>query len=397
MVEQACSSPDRIVCVVGLAGAGKTTATRAVARSFERAGVTVLGVAPSGIAAERLGDEAGIRATTIHALLADLRREDLLAGSVVIVDEASMADTRTLVSLLEQVERAQGKAVLIGDPLQLPSVAAGGLFVAIARELGAVELRENRRQVDPNERELLAALRGGDPRLYLAHAASSGRLVVADDRSEAKRALLSDWWQHGSLEPSENVMIALRRDDVLDLNLAAHTLMTDAGRLGPDRLAVGEIELAPGDRVVCRENDRTLGVRNGTRGTILTIHAEARSLTLRTDAGRTVEIPPDYLERGRIELGYAITGHASQGVTLDRAFVLAPASGAQQEWGYVALSRARLQTRIYALERDLDPDDHLPTLAASDGLERVARSLAEQAAKPLARDLVREAGVELEL
>ena len=256
---------------------------------------------------------------------------------------------------------------------------------------------QNRRQVDPNERELLAALRGGDPRLYLAHAASSGRLVVADDRGEAKRVLLSDWWQHGSLAPSENVMIALRRDDVLDLNLAAHVLMTDAGRLGRERLAVGEIELASGDRVVCRENDRTLAVRNGTRGTILTVDGEACSLTLQTDAGRTVEIPPDYLERGRIELGYAITGHASQGITLDRAFVLAPASGARQEWGYVAFSRARLQTRIYAVERDLDPDDHLPTMPTGDGLERVARSLAEQAAKPLARDLVREAGVELEL
>ena len=189
MVELACSSPDRIVCVVGLAGAGKTTATRAVARSFERAGVTVLGVAPSGIAAERLGDEAAIRATTIHALLDDLRRGDLPAGSVVIVDEASMADTRTLVALLEQVERAQGKAVLIGDPLQLPSVAAGGLFAALAREVGAVELRENRRQVDANERELLASLRQGDPGPYLAQAAVAGRLVVAADRSETKRAI----------------------------------------------------------------------------------------------------------------------------------------------------------------------------------------------------------------
>ncbi len=308
-----------------------------------------------------------------------------------------MADTRTLVALLEQVERAQGKAVLIGDPLQLPSVAAGGLFAALAREVGAVELRENRRQVDANERELLASLRQGDPGPYLAQAAVAGRLVVAADRSEAKRALLSDWWQHGSVAPSENVMIALRRDDVLDLNLAGHRLMSDAGKLGRERLAVGEIELLPGDRIVCRENDRILGVRNGTRGTILTIDGEARSLTLRTDAGLTVEISPDYLERGRIELGYAITGHASQGVTVDRAFVLAPASGAHQEWGYVALSRARLQTRIYAVERDLDPDDHLPTLLTGDGLERVARSLAEQAAKPLARDLVREAGVELEL
>jgi conjugative relaxase-like TrwC/TraI family protein len=396
MVEHSCSSPNRVVCVVGLAGAGKTTATSALARAFERARVPVIGTAPSGIAAERLADEAGIRSTTIHALLAELRREPLRRGSVIVVDEASMADTRTLVALLEHVERANGKAILIGDPLQLPSVAAGGLFGAIAREIGATELRENRRQVDPEERELLASLRAGEPRAYLAHAAAAGRLTITDDRSDAKAALLADWWEHGSSEPEENVMLALRCDDVLDLNLSAHKLMTDAGRLGSERLAIGHIELAPGDRVICRENNDATGVRNGTRGRVLAIDSGRRSLSLRTDTGHTVEIPPDYVARERVELGYAITGHTSQGVTVDRAFVLAPTSGAQREWGYVALSRARLETRIYAVERDLDPDAHVPPPRSTDGLNQVARSLEQPSAESLARDLVRHSGIELQ-
>ncbi|MDP9255658.1 MAG: relaxase domain-containing protein, partial [Actinomycetota bacterium] len=397
MVESSCSSRDRVVCVVGLAGAGKTTATSALARAFEQAEVPVIGAAPSGIAAERLAEEAGIRATTIHALLAELRREPLRGGSVIVVDEASMADTRTLVALLEQVERANGKAILIGDPLQLPSVAAGGLFGAIARELGATELRENRRQADPQERDLLASLRAGEPCDYLAHAASAGRLTITGDRSDAKATLLADWWEHGSSEPKENVMLALRRDDVLDLNLAAHLLMTDAGKLGTQRLAIGIIELAPGDRVVCRENCNTAGVRNGTRARVLAVDSERRSVSLLTDTGHTVEIPPDYLARGRVELGYAITGHASQGVTIDRAFVLAPTSGTQREWGYVALSRARLETRIYAAENDLDPGEHLPSLASDDTLNRVAHALEQTAAEALALDLARQSGIELEL
>lgn len=396
MVERSCSSRDRVVCVVGLAGAGKTTATHALARAFERAGVSVIGAAPSGIAAERLGEEAGIRATTIHALLGELRREPLRGGPVVVVDEASMADTRTLVALLEQVERSNGKAILIGDPLQLPSVAAGGLFAAITRELGATELSGNRRQVDPHERQLLASLRAGEPRAYLAHAAAAGRLTISDNRSDAKAALLADWWEHGSSEPRENVMLALRRDDVLDLNLGAHTLMTDAGRLGRERLAIGHIELAAGDRVVCRENNQATGVRNGTRGTVVAVDHELRSLALRTDAGHAVEIPPDYVARGRVELGYAVTGHASQGVTVDRAFVLAPTSGSQREWGYVALSRARLETRIYAVESDPDLDTHVPPPPPGDTLNRVARALEQMAAEPLARDLVRRSGIELE-
>ena len=396
MVEHACSSPDRVVCVIGLAGAGKTTATRALARSFEHASVTVIGAAPSGIAAERLAEEAGIPATTLHALLTELRRNPLARGAVVIVDEASMADTRTLVALLEHVERANAKAVLIGDPLQLPSVAAGGLFTAITRELGATELRENRRQLDPEEREALASLRAGEPRAYLAHAATAGRLTITDERTDAKLALLTDWWKHGSADPSENLMLALRRDDVIDLNLAAHTLMTDAGRLGDERLSIGDIELAPGDRIICRENNTAIGVRNGTRGSVLAVDREHRSLSLQTDAGRTIDIPPDYLARGRVELGYAVTGHASQGITIDRAFVLAPDSGSQREWGYVALSRARLETRVYAVERDLDIEAHAPMPPTVDVVNRIALTLEQTAAQPLARDLVLRSGLGIE-
>ena len=275
-----------------------------------------------------------------------------------------MADTRTLVALIEQVERAEAKAVLIGDPLQLPSVAAGGLFAAITRDLGVVELRENRRQINPEERGALAALRAGDPRAYLAQAAAAGRITTANERGEAKSALLTDWWKHGSSDPRENVMLALRRDDVLDLNLAAHTLMDDAGRLGDQRLAIGNIDLASGDRIICRENNATTGVRNGTRGTVLAVDEERRSLSLLTDAGRTVDIAPEYVARGRVELGYVVTGHASQGITIDRAFVLSPDSGSQREWGYVAFSRARLETRVYAMERDIE--SHAPRLSPPD-------------------------------
>jgi conjugative relaxase-like TrwC/TraI family protein len=131
------SSRDRVVCVVGLAGSGKTTATRAVADAFRAAGVPVLGAAPSGIAAEKLQDETGIPSTTLHRLL----QRELPDRCLVVVDEAGMAETRILAPLLEQVEQARGKVVLIGDPCQLPAVGAGGLFTGIVERHGAIETR----------------------------------------------------------------------------------------------------------------------------------------------------------------------------------------------------------------------------------------------------------------
>lgn len=87
-----------------------------------------LGAAPSGTAARALATATGLRATTLHRLLANTERDGLPTSCVVIVDEAGMADTRTLTPLLRHVQQADAKIILIGDPEQLPSVGAGGLF-----------------------------------------------------------------------------------------------------------------------------------------------------------------------------------------------------------------------------------------------------------------------------
>ena len=139
MLRGVASSRDRVVCVVGLAGSGKTTATRAVADAFRAAGVPVLGAGPSGIAAEKLQDETGIPSTTLHRLL----QRQLPERCLVVVDEAGMAETRILAPLLERIEQARAKIVLIGDPCQLPAVGAGGLFTGIVERHGASELGEN--------------------------------------------------------------------------------------------------------------------------------------------------------------------------------------------------------------------------------------------------------------
>lgn len=397
MVRHACETPDRVVCVVGLAGAGKTTASRAIGDALRANGIDVVGAAPSGVAAERLADGADIPSTTIHSLIERTSHAPLPQGCVVIVDEASMADTRSLTALLEQVDHACGKAILMGDPDQLPSVGAGGLFAEIAGRLGAAELRENRRQIDPIQHELLEAVRDGDPLDYLSHAVRTGRLVVAADPDDAKAALVADWWQHAEGDPAGNVMIALRRADVADLNTGAQELMERGNRRGPNRIVVDDTELAAGDRIICRRNDRAVGVRNGTRATILDVDERARAITVQTDRDDTLTLPRRYLDDGHVQLGYAMTGHSSQSLTVERAFVLAPDHGEQREWGYVTLSRARRATRIYVTEAALEVETHAPGQDRPDGLNRLARALAASAARPLAHTVDRDRSVGVEL
>ena len=173
-----------------------------------------------------------------------------------------MAETRTLAPLLEPAHAADGKAILVGDPSQLPAVGAGGLYAALCERLGALELLDNRRQRDLAERTALTQLRRGYSEPYLAHAASRGRLTVGDDPTAAKRRLLEDWWQTAQHDLLGTVMFAHRRADVRDLNDAAHTLMLRTGRLGPEAVDLGGRELRAGDRVLCRRNDSLLGIRN---------------------------------------------------------------------------------------------------------------------------------------
>ena len=342
MVEEVTTRRSRVICVVGLAGAGKTTATHAVATAFAQAGVPLLGAAPSGVAAEKLQDETGISSTTLHRLLEQARNEGGLPHRcVLIVDEAAMAETRTLAPLLELVEQAEAKAILIGDPHQLPSVGAGGLFAGIVEREGAVILTENRRQHDPLEQDALARVRAGVGRDYLAYAELRQRLVVSDDHVTTRARLLADWWQHARDDLPSNVMLALRRRDVTDLNQLARQLMDTDGRLGTHRLNLAGAEFAAGDRVICLRNNATLDVKNGTTGTIQRVNPDRHTLTLATDRGPTVALNRRYLDAGNLRHAYALTGHAAQGLTVNRAFVLGTGEARLREWGYVALSRAR--------------------------------------------------------
>ena len=384
MLRVVAASRDRVVCVVGLAGAGKTTATRAVREAFEASGVTVVGAAPSGVAAQQLQDETGIVSTTLHRLLASREETALPAGCLFVIDEAGMADTRVLARVLDRADEAGAKVLLVGDPHQLPAVGAGGLFTAIVERAGAVELTENSRQHDQAERKALAAVRGGRGRDYLAYAENCQRLVVADTDLSAQTRLVTDWWQEARTNLSGTIVIALRRNDVAELNTLARELMDAHGLLGQERLTTRGGELAVGDRVVCLHNSDRLGVRNGTRATIHSVDLKRKAIVLNTDRGDTVEIAGAYLNAGHVQHAYALTGHRAQGITVDRAFVLATADGKMQEWGYVALSRARKQTRIYTTDEQLDRESHFHELDDRPGTSRVADALEQSAAEDLA-------------
>ncbi len=228
---------------------------------------------------------------------------------------------------------------------------------------------------------MLARLRAGDAEPYLAHAARRGRLAVEENPTTAKERLLHDWWREARRNPTASVMLAYRRADVDELNRAAHALMLRDCRLDDRSVTLGNREYRVGDKVLCRKNDNHLGLRNGMRGTVVGL--EDDELTVR-DARTARRVPFEYAAE-HLHYGYALTGHAAQGITVDRAFVLFPDHGALREWGYVACTRARLETRVYLAGTDaLDRETPLREPEPAAPAERASRALQRPAAEAVA-------------
>jgi hypothetical protein len=364
MVRDLCQGGQGVAVVVGRAGTGKTFALGIARHAWQLDGYRLLAAAPTGIATLSLQGEGFEDVATVDRLLGDLDRgqEQLDARTVLVVDEAGMVGSRKLTRLLEHAQQTRAKVVLVGDDRQLAAIGAGGGFRALRLRLGASELVENRRQQQAWEREALDLVRSGLVEEAVAAYQAHDRVVAADSKPAATLALLQDWWaayDRAECDPAEEVVVlAARRTEVDRLNTACQEVLAARGRLGAERLQVEDRHLAVGDRVVCGKNAiAELGVANGSRGTITALDAQARTLTIRLDGseGRTVTLPWSYLDgrsRGernrRVDLAYATTGHRAQGLTRGRALVRL--TGTEDvNWLYVQLSRARQDTRLYAV------------------------------------------------
>jgi conjugative relaxase-like TrwC/TraI family protein len=404
MVRDLCQGGQGVAVVVGRAGTGKTFALGIARHAWQLGGYRLLASAPTGIATVSLQGEGFEDVATCDRILGDLDRggEQLDARTVLVVDKAGMLGSRKLARLLEHAQQAQAKVVLVGDDRQLASIDAGGGFRALRMRLGASELIENRRQHQAWEREALELVRSGLVEEAVAAYQAHDRMVAADSKPAATLALLQDWWiawqqaDHDSTQ--EVVVLAARRAEVDRLNTLCQELLADRGRLGAQRLQVEDRQLAVGDRVVCGHNAiAELGVANGTRGVVTALDLQARTLTLRLDGpdGRTVVLPRSYLDgRGggernrRVDLAYATTGHRAQGLTRGRALVRLTGSE-DVNWLYVQLSRARQDTRLYAV---VGPESHgageldLPDREQPDGYLQLAQALSRAGGQSLAID-----------
>lgn len=361
--------------VVGYAGTGKSAMLGVAREAWETAGYQVRGAALSGIAADNLEGGSGISSRTIASMEHGWQqgRDMLTARDVLVIDEAGMVGTRQLERVLSHAAEAGAKVVLVGDPQQLQSIEAGAAFRSIHERHGGAEIGEVRRQHEDWQRDATRDLATGRTGNAIHAYEQHGMVHVAETREQARGDLIERWDRDRQASPdSSRIILTHTNDEVRALNDAARERMRDAGNLGDEvRVTVerGERTFAAGDRVMFLQNERGLGVKNGTLGTIEQVSAQ--SMIVRTDDGRSVAF--DLKDYDKIDHGYAATIHKAQGMTVDRTHVLAT-PGMDAHGSYVALSRHRDGTDLhYGRDNFADQD-------------RLVRTLSRDRAKDMATD-----------
>ncbi len=398
----------KISILTGGPGTGKTTILRALVEILLAKKVRVHLAAPTGRAAQRLAETTGGFASTIHRLLKyDAARGGFvanenapLATDFLIVDEASMLDTRLAAALMQAVP-VRAHLLLVGDTDQLPSVGAGNVLkdlIAYSSEASASHLRSPNsdlraapaalavtrlavifRQQGQSEIVTTAhAINAGDPKLNAvlpdvanAQVWADLNFISAHDADDCVRKvvqLCTDFiprqlkWPH----PINDVQILapMHKGTAGVANFNAQ-LQSQLNRHARGLRGPGG-EYRPGDKVIQLRNNYDKNLFNGDIGTVVGIDAENARLEADFDGERHT------FERGEfgdLALAYAISIHKSQGS--EYPVVIVPLLKAhfmmlQRNLIYTAITRGKKKVFIVG-----DPAAYAMAVRNSDSKQRL--------------------------
>ncbi|MEX1200281.1 MAG: MobF family relaxase [Methylophaga sp.] len=356
----------QIAVMQGQAGAGKSFTLGAVREAYENDGFTVIGTAVSNAATRNLKNEAGIESknTTLLEIEIGTGRTKLDEKTVIVVDEAGMQSTRQTASLLEMAEDAGAKVVLVGDTRQLQAIESGAPMRAIADRdgIGMIELKDVRRQKTERERTIAGHFRVGRAGEGLAMLKKDGHFHVEEDMVTASRKAANGYLSDMD-EGKSSIVVAASRREVGLLNGAIREGLQERGQLGDDaaklQTSTGLKEFASGDKVIFgkkhafgERGDENTTVWNGATGQVEKMEENGFQVKL-DHSGESVSV--DFEEMYSVSHGYATTVHKAQGLSVDRAHVLA-GNQTGREWSYVAASRHKESVNFYT---DQESNDEL--------------------------------------
>lgn len=411
-------SRDRVMVIRGVAGTGKTTLEQEIGEALAETHRPVVALAQSVKASrEVLRNEAGFaNADTVARFLKDQGMQQSARDGVILVDEASLLGTREMLQVFDVAQDVNARVILVGDRKQHRSVAAGEPLKLLEQRAGlpVAEVTEILRQQGDYKKAAKALSEGhadeafdeldklgwikqvADKDRYkqlassylsaVAEKKSNGAhksaLVVSPTHAEGKRvtgAIRDELKAQGKLTSERTVtawvpvhLTDAQKSDPTEYSLGelVQFQQNAKGFKKGSRLVVSESETPPtdlanrfevyrpvqialgvGDRVRMTAGGKTKdGKHRLSNGSLMTIQGFTKQGDLIVDHGWVVD-----RNFGHVAHGYAVTSHASQGVTVDKVFVaLASESvpATNQRTAYVALTRGKEQAQIFTDDRN---------------------------------------------
>ncbi len=321
----------KLSILTGGPGTGKTTILRAVVSILKAKNVRVLLAAPTGRAAQRLSETTGAFGQTIHRLLKfdpaegsfTVNESKPLSADVVIVDEASMLDTRLASSLFQAIQ-TKSHLILVGDIDQLPSVGAGNVLKDLigSNKIPVTRLDQVFRQSKQSSI------------VHYAHAINHGQVSLPTPVASARDLVANKDFQFltatSQTECAQKILDvftyfvkgALSLDPINDGQTLAPMHKGEAGvgnlnallqtALNPETESIpfGFVAFKRGDKVIQTRNNYDKGVFNGDIGIIKSIDGASGSIEVDFDENVVDYEKADLLD---LSLAYAVSIHKSQG------------------------------------------------------------------------------------
>jgi exodeoxyribonuclease V alpha subunit len=350
---------ERVAVLTGGPGCGKSYSVRAVVTLARAKHAKILLAAPTGRAAKRLSELAGLEAATLHRLLqlrpggdAAFDRDHPLDADLVVVDEASMLDVLLANKLIKAVPPG-AHLLLVGDVDQLPSVGAGEVLrdLLAAERLPRVRLTKVFRQAQHSGVVTNAhRINAGQP--PMTHGLDDFFLFPEEDAERVADLvvdIVANRLPHRfGLNPRQEVQVLcpMHRGPagagVLNERLQA---ALTPGREGlPERRFGGRIYRV-GDKVMQLRNNYdkgTAGVFNGSVGVVTALSLEDSELRVLLDEDE--EVPYGFDELDELTHAYAVSIHRSQGSEYPCVVVPVTTSAwlmLQRNLLYTAVTRAK--------------------------------------------------------
>lgn len=313
----------KVMVLTGGPGTGKTTTTLGIICAYQRAGCQVILAAPTGRAAKRMSEAAGMEAKTIHRLLEykppegyQRNEEKPLEGDVLILDECSMIDIMLMYNLLKAIPEHM-TLIMVGDTDKLPSVGAGNVLKDVMASGCIPVVRLNRifRQAQ------------GSRIILNAHRINKGEAIDMRGGKDSDFFFASEETNEGIVERlvkycTENLPRYYHADPLRDIQVltpmqrgtvgAANLNQVLQEAMNPQGPALrrGGVCYRIRDKVMQIRNDYDKEVFNGDIGTVRRVDLEDREITVDFD-GR--EVAYDVTELDELALAYATTIHKAQG------------------------------------------------------------------------------------